>query len=92
MYKLFIGPLDPRKTDLKLISEPERECISSSLESSGLSRSLITWQPHMRNLCSQSRKENVLVHLSSLRVWVVRSSRDSPICVTYAVRAGKRMY
>ncbi len=46
-------------------SEPERECISSSLESSGLSRSLITWQPHMRNLCSQSRKENLLIPLSS---------------------------
>ncbi len=59
--------------------------------SSGLSRSFITWQPHKLNICSMSRKENWLVHLSSLWVWVVRSSRDSPIHVTYAVWAGKRI-
>ncbi len=70
--------------------EPESELISSSLESSGLSRSFITWQPCKLNQCSMSRKANWLVHLLSLRVWVVRSSRDSPASLTNAVWAGKR--
>ncbi len=62
-----------------------------SNKSSCLSRSFITWQPRKLKQCSQSRKENWLVHLSSRRFWVVRSSRDSLINLTYAVWAGKRL-
>ncbi len=42
--------------------EPERELISSSSESLGLSRTFIMWQPHKLNLCSPYKSKDELIY------------------------------
>ncbi len=41
--------------------EPERELISSPFESLCWSRSFITWQPHMLNLCSLTEEDLIII-------------------------------